>query len=150
MLAKVEFRDATAEDVYSAKALIIEVVAEIYENIIDDVPSTITSADLLANSVLAFVDQRLVGVGLTVDDVVDDIWLSVHARGTGVGSELLSVLEKQIIGRGYQTARLRVLDENTRACRFYEKHGWLAGQRYLHERLGLKMINYSKALTNQA
>lgn len=148
MLAKIEFKCAKAEGVHSAKALITEVVEEVYGHVIDDIPSTITSDDLLTNSVLAFVDQHLVGVGLTVDDVVDDIWLSVGARGTGVGAELLSVLEKQIVDRGYRTASLRVLEENTRACRFYEKHGWLAGQRYLHERLGVKMIAYSKSLTS--
>lgn len=123
---------------------------EVYGHVINDIPSTITSDDLLANSLLAFADQRLVGVGATVDDVVDDIWFSVGARGTGVGAEMLSILEKQIVGRGYRTARLRVLEENTRACRFYEKHGWLAGERFLHERLGVKMINYSKTLTNSS
>ena len=148
MLANTKFRDATAGDIESAKALITGVVAEVYGHVIDDILSTVTSDDLLADSVLAFVDQSLVGVGLTVDDVVDDIWLSVGARGTGVGSKLLSILEKQIADRGYRTARLRVLEENVRARRFYESHGWSAGEPYQHERLGVKMINYSKSLTN--
>ena len=145
-----EFRNATAEDVHTIRAFIADIVIEVYGHVINDIPATITKDELLAQSLLVFIGQRLVGVGLTVDDIVDDIWLSAGARGIGIGSEMLGRLEQQIVDRGFQTARLRVLEENNRARRFYENHGWIVGHSYQHERLGVNMVNYSKTLPNRS
>ena len=101
-------------------------------------------------NLLVFIGQKLVGVGLSVDDIVDDIWLSAGARGIGIGSEMLGRLEQQIVDRGFQTAQLRVLEENNRARRFYENHGWIAAHSYQHERLGVNMVSYSKTLPDRS
>ncbi|MEX0348989.1 MAG: N-acetyltransferase family protein [Paracoccaceae bacterium] len=142
----ITFRTAKSEDVHNIRAFITEIVTEVYGHLIDDIPTTTTEDSLLANSLLAFRDETLVGVGVTVDDLVDDIWVSPDARGDGVGTELLRRLEKQIVDRGHSVARLRVLEANRDARRFYEGLGWIAGKPYMHERLGPTMINYTKTL----
>lgn len=47
-----------------------------------------------------------------------DVW------GTGVASDLLEHTEQRFRAEGFGTAVLWVLDDNPRARRFYERHGW--------------------------
>jgi GNAT superfamily N-acetyltransferase len=56
-----------------------------------------------------------------------EIWaLYVHpaAWGTGVADELIDYVETRLESEGFDTAVLWVLDDNPRARRFYERHGW--------------------------
>jgi GNAT superfamily N-acetyltransferase len=46
--------------------------------------------------------------------------------GTGAASELIEHVETRLLAEGFDTAVLWVLDDNPRARRFYEKHGWVA------------------------
>lgn len=49
-----------------------------------------------------------------------DVW------GSGVADELISHVEKRLAAEGFATSVLWVLDDNPRARRFYERHGWEA------------------------
>jgi ribosomal protein S18 acetylase RimI-like enzyme len=46
--------------------------------------------------------------------------------GTGAASELMEYTEDRFRAEGFETAVLWVLEDNPRARRFYEKHGWTA------------------------
>lgn len=46
------------------------------------------------------------------------------AWGTGVASALLDYTEERFRVEGFETAVLWVLEDNPRARRFYERHGW--------------------------
>jgi L-amino acid N-acyltransferase YncA len=54
------------------------------------------------------------------------IYLAEQAIGTGVGRALLARGELALAARGYASATLWVFEGNTRARRFYERHGWSA------------------------
>jgi ribosomal protein S18 acetylase RimI-like enzyme len=47
-----------------------------------------------------------------------DVW------GSGVASALIEHTEERFRAEGFETAVLWVLEDNPRARRFYEKHGW--------------------------
>lgn len=49
-----------------------------------------------------------------------DVW------GTGVAVALMEHVETRLLAEGFDTAVLWVLDDNPRARRFYERHGWAA------------------------
>lgn len=46
--------------------------------------------------------------------------------GSGVANELMAHVETRLLAEGFETAVLWVLDDNPRARRFYERHGWAA------------------------
>ncbi len=57
---------------------------------------------------------------------VPQLYLRPDAWGTGLAAPLLSELEANLRGRGFGVAVLHVAPQNTRACRFYQRHGWRA------------------------
>lgn len=52
------------------------------------------------------------------------LYVDPEAWGTGVSVALLSAGVAWIAGRGHAAARLRVVETQTRARRFYEREGW--------------------------
>lgn len=140
----VKIRRATEADIAAASRLITNVVTEVYGHLIEDIASTAASNEHLIDSLLATANGKVVGVGLSVDEVVDDLWLLPEARGEGIGSTLLRMMEIEIAKRDYTEGKLRVFTENILARRFYESHGWKENRRYPHERLGHGMIDFVK------
>src|SRR3990167_7047644 len=61
------------------------------------------------NARIACIDGRIVGVGLTRDDALSDLWMHPAAQGLGAGTRLLAELEQEIFARGFAFARLRCL-----------------------------------------
>ena len=70
---------------------------------------------------------------------VGDGWLhAIHVHpdwiGRGVGVALMAVARSSLRELGFTRASLWVIEENERACRFYERDGWvLSGQTRLSE-----------------
>ncbi|HEY8458521.1 MAG TPA: GNAT family N-acetyltransferase [Actinopolymorphaceae bacterium] len=70
---------------------------------------------------------------------VGELWMinlhpSVWRRG--IGSRLHDVIIQRLAAAGFRTATLWVIEENDRARRFYEHHGWKPdGQSQVHERI---------------
>ena len=58
------------------------------------------------------------------NDELDQIFVSDAARGTGLAAALLADGEARLAAGGVSHAHLLCVIENTRAARFYEKHGW--------------------------
>jgi GNAT superfamily N-acetyltransferase len=55
---------------------------------------------------------------------VQSLNVNPRAWGTGAGDALLARAEDWLRGRQFQDAILRVVRDNLRARRFYERHGW--------------------------
>src|SRR5262245_22720791 len=121
MAATYTLRRATTDDVKAINALVLSVVREMYGHLIAEIPPP---DDDWTQGWVAEGAQGLLGVGLTGADKIDDLWILAAYRGSGIGSALLSVLEKEIAGRGHAVGKLRVVAENMRARRFYARHGW--------------------------
>jgi ribosomal protein S18 acetylase RimI-like enzyme len=85
-----------------------------------------------------------VSVGPSRDDDAEGelyaIYALPHAWGTGVGSALMRAGIGSMRDAGYSDAILYVLDDNSRARRFYEREGWaLDGGTKRDEFLGLEV-----------
>jgi RimJ/RimL family protein N-acetyltransferase len=75
-------------------------------------------------------EQRLVAFAATRADEFLHFGTAVDTWGTGLATEVHDEVLNRMSAAGVFRARLHVFEENRRARRFYEKHGWRAtGQR---------------------
>ena len=137
-------RDAEPDEVPRIEALVTEVIAESYGHLFAGAPPPLEGD--FGKSLVAIERGLLVGVALTQNEWLDDLWVAADRRGRGVGRRLLAAAEAQIAARAVTRARLRVVAENERARRFYLAHGWSEGRSYPHERYGFTMIELQKPL----
>ena len=98
----------------SVRAVVQTVVDEIYGGLWAPPPLPIDE-DCWHLSWVAVVDTKIVGVVLTEEQWLSDLWVLRESRGRGIGQRLLARAEAEIVGHGHQTLRLRVLQSNTRA-----------------------------------
>ena len=66
----------------------------------------------------------LLGFVMVVGDEVEQVFVGRSARGTDLAGLLLLEAERLVAAAGHREAWLAVVAGNTRARRFYEKHGW--------------------------
>ncbi len=93
---------------------------------------------------LAISGEEIVGVTMTQDEWVSDLWVRSDSRRTGIGAKLLAHAEREIRSRGHETFRLRVVKSNTRAVQFYESRGWRVHREFPHEKFGHPMFEMIK------
>ena len=93
---------------------------------------------------VACASQAIVGVGLSEEDRVSDLWVHPTAQGRGVGTALLAALEREIADRGFATVRLRCLEPNRKARSFYAARGWTEMRVYPHEEIPLNTVDMTK------
>lgn len=93
---------------------------------------------------LAICRDEIVGVTMTRDEWVSDLWVRRDSRRLGIGAKLLGRAELEIRGRGFETLRLRVVKSNTRAVQFYESQGWSVHREFPHEKFGHPMFEMTK------
>jgi GNAT superfamily N-acetyltransferase len=98
---------------------------------------------------VACCSDKVVGVGLSHDDVVSDLWVHPAAQGRGAGTALLTALECEIGDRGFATARLRCLEPNLRSRSFYASRGWTEVRIYPHEAIPLNTVDMTKAVVGR-
>ena len=94
---------------------------------------------------LAISRDEIVGVTMTHDEWVSDLWVRRDSRRLGIGAKLLGRAELEIRGRGFETLRLRVVKSNARAVQFYESHGWSVHREFPHEKFGHPMFEMTKS-----
>jgi tRNA dimethylallyltransferase len=69
-------------------------------------------------------DGRILGVAAGRDGWLEGLYVRPEAWGTGVADVLHDAALDRLAAEGAGSVRLWVLEENARARRFYEKHGW--------------------------
>ena len=94
---------------------------------------------------VAVVDEEIVGVIITDEERVSDLWVFLEHRRQGVGSRLLAHGEAEVTARGHQTCRLRVVRSNAVAVRFYLSHGWQIAREFAHEKYHHAMLEMAKS-----
>jgi ribosomal protein S18 acetylase RimI-like enzyme len=94
---------------------------------------------------VAVLGEEIVGVTLTQDEWVSDLWVRSDKRRLGIGARLLAQAELEIRARGHETFRLRVVKSNIRAVHFYESQGWSVRREFLHEKFGHAMFEMGKS-----
>ena len=125
------------------RALVGSVVTEVYGSLWDT-SSTPIGDDDWSRGWIAVEGTEPVGVLLTTDEWIDDLWIVSAQRGHGLGSQLLSLGEAEIARRSLEVARLRVIKANVRALPFYLDHGWQVEREFQHEHLPVKTLQLRK------
>lgn len=93
---------------------------------------------------LAISGEEIVGVTMTRDEWVSDLWIRGDSRRTGIGAKLLAHGEREIRSRGHNVMRLRVVKSNTRAVHFYQSQGWRVNREFPHEKFAHMMLEMIK------
>ena len=88
--------------------------------------------------------EEIIGVTMTRDQWVSDLWVRPDSRRLGVGALLLRQAELEIVNRGINTFHLRVVKSNTQAVQFYESHGWRVHREFPHEKFAHDMYEMTK------
>jgi ribosomal protein S18 acetylase RimI-like enzyme len=129
----------------AVRALVQTVVDEIYGGMWAARPLHIDEADW-SLAWVAVSEFKIVGMVLTKEAWVSDLWVVREHRNEGIGRQLLSRGEVEIAARGHFTARLRVVKSNVRAVSFYDRLGWKVAREFSHETLPIGMLEMSKVL----
>jgi len=138
-----QIRRANREDVRLLSPFVQMVVDEVYGHLWQmdssiDVRATIASriaAEDWSKAWVALDGNTLVGTVLTREDWIEDLWVIQGYRGRGIGKGLLLRGEEEIVGRGHDVLRLRMVEANTRALAFYRRSGWNTVREFPHETL---------------
>jgi ribosomal protein S18 acetylase RimI-like enzyme len=138
-------RRPTHSEYPAINALIGEVAAELYGSLSDTSAEPVGHDDW-SRGWIAVGRAEPVGVLLTTDEWIDDLWISSAQRRHGLGAQLLSLGETEIAGRSLEVARLRVVKANVRAVSFYLDHGWKIEREFPHEHLPVTMLQLEKRL----
>jgi len=83
-------------------------------------------------------DGRIVGFVAVGDGEVSGIYVEPEAWGSPAGTALMRAGLDELRALGYSNAVLRVLEDNPRARRFYEREGWRVDGRFQGEHLGVQ------------
>jgi len=94
---------------------------------------------------VAIVTDEIVGVTMTREEWVADLWVRCDSRRLGIGAKLLAHAETEIRTRGHKTFHLRVVKSNSRAVKFYQSQGWKVHREFLHEKFGHPMYEMAKS-----
>ena len=121
------------------------VVDEVYGGLWAAPPLHIDEADW-SLAWVAVSEFKIVGMVLTNEAWVSDLWVVREHRKEGIGRQLLSCGEIEIAARGHFTARLRVVKSNVQAVSFYDRQGWKVEREFSHETLPIGMLEMSKVL----
>src|SRR5580658_5234947 len=134
----------------SVRALIETVVNETFKELFapNSVPLDFKDEDWPLAWV-AVSEDKIVGVIITNQEWVSDLWIFREHRRQGVGSRLLAQGEAEIAARGHQTCRLRVVRSNAVAVQFYLSRGWQIAREVAHEKYHHAMLEMAKSLPEQ-
>ena len=139
------FRHPLEEECGSIRSLVQAVVDETYGGLWAEAPLPIGDEDW-TQSWIAMEGTKPIGVVLTHQEWVEDLWVIAGHRRLGIGSGLLAIAEQEIANRGIQLARLRVISSNRNAIRFYQARGWQIAEEYPHERFQVLTTEMKKNL----
>ncbi len=143
-MAEPLIRRAKAGERDSVRSVVQTVVDEVYGGLWAPAPIPIDEEDWFLAWV-AIVDTRIVGMVLTSEAWIGDLWVLREYRGRGLGQRLLAQAEAEIAGRNLGTFRLRVIKSNTNAVSFYLRQGWRVEREFPNERLPVTMLEMAKS-----
>jgi ribosomal protein S18 acetylase RimI-like enzyme len=147
MATQVVIRQPQPHEDDSVRALIETVATETFTDLFapNPVPLKFEDDDWRLAWVAAS-DTNILGVMLTNQEWVSDLWVLREHRRQGVGSNLLARGELEIAARGHNTCRLRVVKSNAIAVQFYLSRGWQIVREFAHEKYHHAMLEMAKTL----
>jgi GNAT superfamily N-acetyltransferase len=145
---KATHRHPDESELSDVKAFVQDVVNETYRGLWSEDSIPIGESDW-SRSWIVTEGNTILGVVLTLEQWLEDLWIAKICRSQGLGTQLLVRAESEIAQRGFDVAKLRVVSNNTRAIHFYESHGWHAKENYPHEQFPIFMVEMSKRLLSE-
>ncbi len=133
------------QELRSVLAVVQAVVDEIYGGVWAPPPLPVDEEGWEL-SWIAVVDGEIVGVVLTSTEWLDDLWVLRDSRGRGIGKRLLAQGEAEIVARGHETLRLRVVESNAAAVAFYRRQGWQIARSFPHEKFPITILEMVKSV----
>jgi len=143
MSAEILIRRASPDENHSIHAMVQTIADETFEGLFVTHHVPIGEAEWFSSWV-AVSSGQIVGVSMTHDEWVADLWVRRGSRKLGIGAKLLARAEAEIRSRGHATLRLRVVKSNTRAIHFYQSQGWQVHREFPHEKFGHPMFEMTK------
>jgi ribosomal protein S18 acetylase RimI-like enzyme len=146
MPIEVVIRKPQPHEYDSVRDLIVIVATETFKDLFAPNPVPLEFKD--EDRPLAWVavsDAKILGVIITNQEWVDDLWVLREHRRQGVGTRLLAQGESEIAARGCQTCRLRVVKSNLVAIQFYLHQGWQIAREFAHEKYHHPMLEMAKS-----
>jgi ribosomal protein S18 acetylase RimI-like enzyme len=144
MSAEIVIRRAKPSENDSVHALVQGIADETFAYLFASAQVPIGEPNWLS-AWLAISGEEIVGVTMTRNEWVSDLWVRHDRRRTGIGGNLLVLAEREIRSRGHSTLHLRVVKSNTRAVEFYQTHGWRIHGEFPHEKFGHAMFEMTKS-----
>jgi ribosomal protein S18 acetylase RimI-like enzyme len=144
MSAEIVIRRSKPSEFDTVQALVQAIADETFAYLFPTPPVPFGEPDWLP-AWLAIAGEEIVGVTMTRDEWVSDLWIRRDSRRTGIGGRLLALAEGEIRSRGHDICRLRVVKTNTRAVEFYQSHGWRVHREFPHEKFGHTMFELTKS-----
>jgi ribosomal protein S18 acetylase RimI-like enzyme len=146
MLPNILVRRARSEEIDLIHSLVQTIANETFAELF---PVGVPIGDANWHSAwVALSGGEIVGVSMTQDEWLSDLWVRDDSRRLGIGAALLGQAESEMANRGSSTFQLRVVKSNTRAVRFYETHGWIVHREFPHEKFRHAMYEMRKHLAN--
>jgi ribosomal protein S18 acetylase RimI-like enzyme len=143
MSAETVIRRAEPSENDSIQALVQTIADETFAYLFPNGHVPIGESNWLSAWV-ALSQEQIVGVMMTRDEWVSDLWVRSDHRRAGIGTKLLAHAEDEIHSRKQNMLRLRVVQSNTRAVRFYQGHGWRVHREFPHEKFAHTMLEMIK------
>jgi ribosomal protein S18 acetylase RimI-like enzyme len=131
-------------EIESVQAMVQAIADETFAYLFPSPPIPIGEIDW-RDSWLAISGEEIVGVTMTRNEWVSDLWVRRDHRRIGIGGKLLAHAEREIQSRELRTYRLRVVASNTRAVKFYKSHDWKIHRAFPHEKFGHTMFEMIKS-----
>ena len=116
------------------------IAARTPESFVERAADRAAHADGEAKTVVADVGGAVAGFVMVLDDEVEQVYVDAGFRGSAVSPALLAEAERLVAAGGHETAWLAVVAGNTRARRYYERHGWTDGGPFDHHAPGGIMV----------
>ena len=143
MPAEIVIRRIRPDENSSVQDLVQAIADETFAYLFATLPVPLGESDW-GSAWLAISGEEIVGVTMTRDEWVSDLWIRGDSRRTGIGAKLLAHAEREIRSRGHNVMRLRVVKSNTRAVHFYQSQGWRVNREFPHEKFGHMMLEMIK------
>jgi ribosomal protein S18 acetylase RimI-like enzyme len=144
MTSEIVIRRARPNENNSVHALVQAIADETFGYLFAPSQAPIGKANWIS-AWLAISNEEIVGVAMTRDQWVGDLWVRSDSRGLGIGAKLLAQAESEIRSRRHEIFRLRVVKSNIRAVQFYQSQGWKIHREFPHEKFGHAMFEMTKS-----
>jgi ribosomal protein S18 acetylase RimI-like enzyme len=154
-MIQLKFRKAAEEDAPGLLKLFKETLMDVYGQIlpIDMLKPWIEGERLSADvdklwpyMVVAEKAGEIVAAAARIEDLVALLWVHPAHHRRGIGSNLLDIVETDLMMSGHETARLECFSDNHQAMGFYRAKGWEPLREEMDKEVGVLKVVMTKNL----